>query len=63
MVRSYVENHLDKLSSRTKLFYLGPMFRYDRPQAGRYRQFYQYGIEFISSNNPYDAEVIAVAFL
>jgi len=64
VVRSYVENHLDKLSSRTKLFYLGPMFRYDRPQAGRYRQFYQYGIEFIGSNNPYyDAEVIAVAFL
>jgi len=37
------------------------MFRYDRPQAGRYRQFYQYGIEFIGSNNPYyDAEVIAL---
>ena len=64
VVRSYIENHLDKLSSRTKLFYLGPMFRYDRPQAGRYRQFYQYGIEFIGSNNPYyDAEVIAIAFL
>jgi len=64
VVRSFIENHLDKLASRTKLFYLGPMFRYDRPQAGRYRQFYQYGIEFIGSNNPfYDAEVIAIAFL
>jgi len=64
VVRSYIENHLDKLASRTKLFYLGPMFRYDRPQAGRYRQFYQYGIEFIGSNNPfYDAEVIAIAYL
>ncbi len=64
VVRSYVENHLDVLASRTKLFYLGPMFRYDRPQAGRYRQFYQYGIEFIGSDNPYyDAEVIAVLML
>ncbi len=64
VVRSYVENHLDVLSARTKLFYIGPMFRYDRPQAGRYRQFYQYGIEFIGSNNPYyDAEVIAILML
>ncbi|PKN73659.1 MAG: histidine--tRNA ligase [Candidatus Cloacimonetes bacterium HGW-Cloacimonetes-3] len=64
VVRSYVENHLDVLSSRTKLFYIGPMFRYDRPQAGRYRQFYQYGIEFIGSDNPYyDAEVIAIEML
>jgi len=64
VVRSYVENHLDVLSSRTKLFYIGQMFRYDRPQAGRYRQFYQYGIEFIGSNNPfYDAEVIALEML
>ncbi|MDD4310825.1 MAG: ATP phosphoribosyltransferase regulatory subunit, partial [Candidatus Cloacimonetes bacterium] len=47
VVRSYVENHLDVLSNRTKLYYIGPMFRYDRPQAGRFRQFYQYGIEFI----------------
>ncbi len=64
VVRSYVENHLDVLSSRTKLYYMGPMFRYDRPQAGRYRQFYQYGIEFIGSDNPYyDAEVIAIEML
>ncbi len=61
VVRSYVENHMDKSSARTKLYYMGPMFRYDRPQAGRYRQFYQYGIEFIGSNHPfYDAEVIAI---
>lgn len=64
VVRSYIENNMDKLSARTKLFYLGPMFRYDRPQAGRYRQFYQYGVEFMGSNNPYyDAEVISLAFL
>ncbi len=61
VVRSYVENRLDLGGSNTKLFYIGPMFRYDRPQAGRYRQFYQYGIEFIGSNNPYfDAEVISI---
>lgn len=61
VARSYVENRMDIGSGRTKLYYIGPMFRYDRPQAGRYRQFYQYGIEFIGSNNPYyDAEVIAI---
>ena len=61
VVRSYVENHLDMQAKITKLYYMGPMFRYDRPQAGRYRQFYQYGIELIGSNHPYyDAEVIAL---
>ncbi len=61
VVRAYVENHMDKSGSRNKLYYMGPMFRYDRPQAGRYRQFYQYGIEFIGSNHPYyDAEVISI---
>jgi len=61
VVRSYVENRMDLLGSRTRLFYIGPMFRYDRPQAGRYRQFYQYGVEFFGSNHPcVDAEVIAI---
>jgi histidyl-tRNA synthetase len=61
VARSYVENRMDIGSAARKLYYIGPMFRYDRPQAGRYRQFYQYGIEFIGSNNPYyDAEVIAI---
>jgi histidyl-tRNA synthetase len=61
VVRAYVENHMDKSGGRSKLYYMGPMFRYDRPQAGRFRQFYQYGIEFIGSNHPYyDAEVIAI---
>jgi histidyl-tRNA synthetase len=66
VVRSYVENHLDVLNRITKLYYIGPMFRYDRPQAGRYRQFYQYGAECIGSHHPYyDAEIIALetAFL
>ena len=51
VVRSYVENNLGVLSPRTKLYYIGPMFRYDRPQAGRYRQFYQYGIDGISQGS------------
>ncbi len=59
VVRSTIENHLQKDGNISKLFYLGPMFRYDRPQKGRYRQFYQYGIELIGSRHPYnDAEVI-----
>ncbi len=45
----------------TKLYYIGPMFRYERPQAGRYRQFVQFGIEALGSNDPaIDAEVIAL---
>lgn len=64
VVRSYVENSLDKSGNITKLYYVGPMFRYDRPQKGRFRQFYQYGIELIGSDHPYtDAEVISLADL
>ncbi len=63
VVRSYVENNLNLSGGNTKLYYLGPMFRYDRPQKGRYRQFYQYGIENIGSDNPFiDAEVIAFGY-
>ncbi|HPR16995.1 MAG TPA: histidine--tRNA ligase [Candidatus Cloacimonadota bacterium] len=63
VVRSYVENNLALTGGNTKLFYIGPMFRYDRPQKGRYRQFYQYGIENIGSDNPFiDAEVIAFGY-
>ena len=62
VVRSYIENHMHKDGNLTKLYYLGPMFRYDRPQKGRYRQFYQYGIELLGSKSPYyDAEVISFA--
>ena len=63
VVRSYVENSLGMTGGNTKLFYTGPMFRYDRPQKGRYRQFYQYGIENIGSDNPFiDAEIIAFGY-
>lgn len=61
-VRSYVENKLYSGPQPTKLYYLGPMFRYDRPQAGRYRQFHQFGVEVFGSKDPrVDAEVIAMA--
>ncbi|ABO49294.1 histidyl-tRNA synthetase [Desulforamulus reducens MI-1] len=61
-VRAYVENKLHALPQPVKLYYTGPMFRYDRPQAGRYRQFHQFGVEVFGSNDPaIDAEVIAMA--
>ena len=62
VVRAYLENKLYADNYLNKLFYIGPMFRYDRPQAGRFRQFHQFGIEAIGSENPLiDAEVIALA--
>jgi histidyl-tRNA synthetase len=64
VVRSYIENSLQMKPNASKLYYIAPMFRYDRPQKGRYRQFYQYGIENIGSQNPaYDAEVIAMGYI
>lgn len=61
-VRAYVENKLYALPQPVKVYYTGPMFRYDRPQAGRYRQFHQFGVEVFGSNDPaIDAEVIAMA--
>lgn len=61
-VRAYVENKLHALPQPVKLFYIGPMFRYDRPQAGRYRQFHQFGVEVFGTDDPaMDAEVIAMA--
>ncbi len=63
VVRSYIENKMfGEPNQPTKLYYLGPMFRYERPQAGRYRQFVQFGIEAIGSEDPaIDAEVISLA--
>jgi histidyl-tRNA synthetase len=62
VVRSFLENKLYAESLLTKLFYIGPMFRYDRPQAGRYRQFHQFGIEALGSKgSAIDAEVIVLA--
>ncbi|MFD1018868.1 histidine--tRNA ligase [Thalassobacillus hwangdonensis] len=63
VVRSFVENKLFGLPNQpTKLFYIGPMFRYERPQQGRTRQFVQFGIEALGSADPgVDAEVLALA--
>ena len=61
-VRSYVENKMYADPAPTKLFYIGPMFRYDRPQAGRYRQFHQFGVEALGVEGPnIDAEIILLA--
>lgn len=63
VMRSFIENGLNLKPNSSKLYYTGPMFRYDRPQKGRYRQFYQYGIEKIGNTNPFnDAEVIAFGY-
>ncbi len=61
VVRAYIEHSLDKTEGFAKLFYLGPMFRAERPQAGRYRQFHQYGVEAIGSSSAWvDVEVITL---
>lgn len=61
-VRAYLEDKLYAGPQPVKLFYIGPMFRYDRPQAGRLRQFHQFGVEVFGSNDPaVDAEVMAMA--
>lgn len=64
VVRSYVENKLfaPEVQKPVKLFYIGSMFRYERPQAGRLREFHQIGVEAFGSSNPaIDVEVIAMA--
>jgi len=59
VVRAYLENSMGRTSKVIKLFYLGPMFRCEKPQAGRFRQFNQFGIEIIGTKSPaVDAEVI-----
>ena len=62
VVRAVLENKLYTSNLPLKLFYSGPMFRYERPQKGRYREFSQFGVEVVGSNSPYmDAEVITLA--
>ena len=61
-VRAYLQNKLYADNALTKLFYIGSMFRYDRPQAGRYREFHQFGVEALGEINPaVDAEIIILA--
>ncbi|HTZ12004.1 MAG TPA: histidine--tRNA ligase [Candidatus Margulisiibacteriota bacterium] len=62
VVRAYIENSLDKTNGFIKLYYIGPMFRFERPQKGRLRQFHHIGVEVIGSKDPaLDAEVISLA--
>ncbi len=62
VVRSFIENGMTRLSPPVKLWYKGPMFRYERPQAGRQRQFHQVGVEMFGIEQPSaDAEVILLA--
>src|SRR5579859_3769262 len=62
VVRAYFEGGLNQAPAPSRLYLIGPMFRYDRPQKGRYRQFYQLDIEAIGSAQPaLDAEVIELA--
>ena len=62
IVRAYIENNLDKTSGFVKLYYLGPMFRLERPQKGRLRQFHHIGCEVIGSTEPNsDVEVVSLA--
>ena len=60
-VRAYLENKIYGQESITKWFYIGPMFRHDKPQAGRYRQFHQFGVELLGTQAPSaDAECISL---
>lgn len=62
IVRAYIEHSLDKNSTESKLYYIGPMFRSERPQKGRSRQFHQIGVEVFGTSSPYaDSEVIIQA--
>lgn len=62
IVRSYIENkYYGNPNVPSKIWYYGPMFRYERPQSGRFREFYQFGVEVFGSNDPLmDAEVISI---
>jgi histidyl-tRNA synthetase len=61
VVRAFIEHKLYADAQLTKLYYLGPMFRHERPQKGRYRQFYQIGVEALGLDHPHvDIEVLAM---
>lgn len=63
IIRSYIQHGMLNQSQPVKLFYVGPMFRHDRPQSGRYRQFYQFGFEAIGEASPtLDAQMILMGY-
>lgn len=62
VARSFLENGMSSWPQPVKLYYIGPMFRYEQPQADRYRQFHQYGFELLGDEHPvYDAWLINIA--
>ena len=63
IVRAYIEHGMKSLPSPSKFWYFGPMFRYENPQAGRFRQFWQFGLETMRENSVVrDAEIIAIFY-
>lgn len=64
VMRAYFENGLGHLGQPLRLYYEGPMFRYEQPQAGRFRQFYQFGLEVLGGDGDpiYDAQVILAVY-
>jgi len=62
VIRAYLMNKIYATTPIWKVYYIGPMFRYERPQAGRYRQFHQLGVEVLGRKDPYiDFEIINLA--
>lgn len=63
VMRAFISNHLYQTPGIHKFFYIGSMFRYERPQAGRYRQLHQFGVEAIGTMHPYqDVELIDLIY-
>ncbi|MBZ1356308.1 MAG: histidine--tRNA ligase [Candidatus Nealsonbacteria bacterium] len=63
IVRAYIEHGMMNRPQPIRLYYFGPFFRYERPQAGRYRQFWQYGLEVFGEDNPIaDAQLIQIFY-
>lgn len=61
VVRAYIENKVYITKKIARFYYYGPMFRYDRPQKGRYRQFYQFGVETFGGKHPFfDGEIVQI---
>lgn len=62
VIRSFIQHNVGNESQLSKFYYIGPVFRQERPQAGRFRQFHQFGIEALGSQHPsIDAEIISIA--
>jgi histidyl-tRNA synthetase len=63
VVRAYIEHGMFSLPQPVKLWYFGPFFRYERPQAGRFRQFWQFGLEVLGEESPViDAQIIQIFY-